>query len=96
MFFKHMMNCMFRWVGVVALLGVLTSGVQAQQVNASDKTIKLVVPFPAGGPTDRPHASWGNVWQSDSNKRWWLKTEQVLQAQLQPHKWPKAHRTATP
>lgn len=52
MFSKHMMNCMFRWVGVVALLGLLASGVHAQQVSASDKTIKLVVPFPAGGPTD--------------------------------------------
>jgi tripartite-type tricarboxylate transporter receptor subunit TctC len=35
-----------------ALLGGLASGVQAQQSSAPDKTIKLVVPFPAGGPTD--------------------------------------------
>jgi tripartite-type tricarboxylate transporter receptor subunit TctC len=35
-----------------ALFGGLASGVQAQQSSAPDKTIKLVVPFPAGGPTD--------------------------------------------
>lgn len=52
MFSKHTMSCMFRWVLMGALLGGLASGVQAQQSSAPDKTIKLVVPFPAGGPTD--------------------------------------------
>mgnify|MGYP000243356751 CR=1 FL=1 len=52
MFSKHTMSCMFRWVLMGALLGGLASGVQAQQISAPDKTIKLVVPFPAGGGTD--------------------------------------------
>ena len=52
MFSKHTMSCMFRWVLMGAFLGGLASGVQAQQGSAPDKTIKLVVPFPAGGPTD--------------------------------------------
>jgi len=52
MFSKHTMSCMFRWVLMGALFGGLASGVQAQQGSTPDKTIKLVVPFPAGGPTD--------------------------------------------
>ena len=52
MFSKHTMSCMFRWVLMGALFGGLVPGVQAQQSSAPDKTIKLVVPFPAGGPTD--------------------------------------------
>jgi tripartite-type tricarboxylate transporter receptor subunit TctC len=43
---------MLRWVLISALFGGLVPGVQAQQGSAPDKTIKLVVPFPAGGPTD--------------------------------------------
>jgi tripartite-type tricarboxylate transporter receptor subunit TctC len=52
MFSKRTMSCMFRWVLIGALFGGLASGVHAQQISAPDKTIKLVVPFPAGGPTD--------------------------------------------
>jgi tripartite-type tricarboxylate transporter receptor subunit TctC len=52
MFSKHTMSCMFRWVLMGALFGGLVPGVLAQQGSAPDKTIKLVVPFPAGGPTD--------------------------------------------
>lgn len=52
MFSKHTMSCMFRWVLMGAFLGGLASGVQAQQGSAPDRTIKLIVPFPAGGPTD--------------------------------------------
>jgi tripartite-type tricarboxylate transporter receptor subunit TctC len=43
---------MLRWVLMMALFGGLASGVQAQQGSTPDRTIKLVVPFPAGGPTD--------------------------------------------
>ncbi len=52
MFAKHTMRSMLRWVWIGVLFGGLASGVQAQQGSAPDKTIKLVVPFPAGGPTD--------------------------------------------
>lgn len=52
MFSKHTMSCMFRWVLMGAFFGGLASGVQAQQGSAPDRTIKLIVPFPAGGPTD--------------------------------------------
>lgn len=52
MFSKHTMPWILRWTLISALLGSFTNGVQAQQGGATDKTIKLVVPFPAGGPTD--------------------------------------------
>ena len=52
MFSKHTRPCMLRWVLLMALFGGLASGVQAQQGSTPDRTIKLVVPFPAGGPTD--------------------------------------------
>ncbi len=52
MFSKHTRPCMLRWVLMMALFGGLASGVQAQQGSTPDRTIKLVVPFPAGGPTD--------------------------------------------
>ena len=52
MFSKHTMPWIFRWTLISALLGGFANGVQAQQSGATDKTIKLVVPFPAGGPTD--------------------------------------------
>jgi tripartite-type tricarboxylate transporter receptor subunit TctC len=43
---------MLRWVLMGALFGGHAIGVQAQQGSATDKAIKLIVPFPAGGPTD--------------------------------------------
>ena len=49
---KHTMRCMLRWVLMGALFGGHAIGVQAQQGSATDKAIKLIVPFPAGGPTD--------------------------------------------
>ena len=52
MFVKHAMGFMWRWILVSFALGLSVSGVQAQQGNWPDKAIKLVVPFPAGGPTD--------------------------------------------
>jgi tripartite-type tricarboxylate transporter receptor subunit TctC len=52
MFVKHAMGFMWRWIWVSFALVLSVSGVQAQQVNWPDKAIKLVVPFPAGGPTD--------------------------------------------
>ena len=52
MFSKHTMPWILRWVLISALLGGFANGVQAQQTGATDKAIKLVVPFPAGGPTD--------------------------------------------
>jgi tripartite-type tricarboxylate transporter receptor subunit TctC len=52
MFFKHPMSYMFRWILMGALFCGLANGLHAQQGSGPDKTIKLVVPFPAGGPTD--------------------------------------------
>ena len=52
MFSKYTMSCMLRWVLISTLFGAIAPGVQAQQGSGPDKTIKLVVPFPAGGPTD--------------------------------------------
>jgi tripartite-type tricarboxylate transporter receptor subunit TctC len=52
MFSKHMMSCMFRCILMGVLFGGFACGACAQQSSALDKTIKLVVPFPAGGPTD--------------------------------------------
>ena len=52
MFSKHTMSCMFRWILMGVLFGGFACGAHAQQSSALDKTIKLVVPFPAGGPTD--------------------------------------------
>lgn len=43
---------MLRTMLLAVTWGALISGVQAQQGTWPDKPIKLVVPFPAGGPTD--------------------------------------------
>ncbi|MEG1455729.1 MAG: tripartite tricarboxylate transporter substrate binding protein BugD, partial [Comamonas sp.] len=37
----------------IALAAVAATGVQAQDFPAAGKTITIVVPFTAGGPTDR-------------------------------------------
>ena len=52
MLLKHAMGVMCRSVVMGLVLGLCIGGAQAQQTGGSDKTIKLVVPFPAGGPTD--------------------------------------------
>jgi tripartite-type tricarboxylate transporter receptor subunit TctC len=52
MFVKHAMGFVGRWVWIGLVLGACMSGVQAQPSTWPDKPIKLVVPFPAGGPTD--------------------------------------------
>ena len=52
MFVKHAMGFVGRWVCMSLVLGACMSGVQAQPSTWPDKPIKLVVPFPAGGPTD--------------------------------------------
>jgi len=52
MFVKHAMGFVGRWFWMGLVLGACMSGVQAQPSTWPDKPIKLVVPFPAGGPTD--------------------------------------------
>ncbi len=59
MFVKHAMGFVGRWVWMGLVLGACMSGVQAQQSTWPDKPIKLVVPFPAGGPTDTASRSVG-------------------------------------
>jgi tripartite-type tricarboxylate transporter receptor subunit TctC len=52
MFVKHAMRFVDRGILMCLVLIASLSGVQAQQTAWPDKPIKLVVPFPAGGPTD--------------------------------------------
>ncbi len=52
MFSKHMTDAMFRWILSSVCLAASLGCVHAQQGSWPDKTIKLIVPFPAGGPTD--------------------------------------------
>ncbi|MFM7802159.1 MAG: hypothetical protein ACKO69_08480, partial [Limnohabitans sp.] len=46
-------NALWQWLGAIALSVLTWSGALAQSFPIKDKPITLVVPFTAGGPTDR-------------------------------------------
>ena len=78
-------------VSAIGLLG--TAPVHAQAWPT--KMIKLVVPFPAGGPTDTASRIVGQRLSERWASRWWWKTAQVLRVPSRQPRWPRVRPMAT-
>ena len=78
-------------VSAIGLLGTAPAHAQAWP----NKMIKLVVPFPAGGPTDTASRIVGQRRLSAWASRWWWKTAQGLRVPSRRPRWPRARPMAT-
>jgi len=93
---KHAIAKVVRWVLAGLVLATLGLGVQAQTAAWPDKPLKLVVPFPAGGPTDTASRIVGQRLAERLKQPVVVETVRVRRVRLPPRKWPKAQQMATP
>ena len=89
-------RALFAYVGGAAACGILLAATPVCAQGYPGKTIKLVVPFGPGGPTDVSARLVSQVVQSRSARASSSRTARVPAARRAPSRSPRPIPTATP